>query len=403
MKKSLAALAVLGAFAGSAFAADVTLYGLVDYGFNYTHKDADTTGVDANDQFEMRAGQNSGSRFGLRGTEDLGNGLKVGFVLENGFAADSGALTTSGKIFDRESQAYLEGAFGKVGFGRVGQLASANGTYGLLGRFSPFSSGWGDTIGQRTVMANGYSRMDNMVSYVTPDFVGFKVYAQYSFKNAAAGAGDENKTTADRYYGIGATFDAGNFAAVAIVDSINMAHPGTYANEEELDDPMTVTLGATYDFGVAKLFASGQYFDNVREVGYKNSFAGFKDADGNAFGYGTQTNADKKVYGANMTGYGIAIGASAPVLGGTLAGLIGYMDADNDGGNDKAPYESGFDVKRWNVAVGYSYNLSKRTSLYAGAAYTKDSVKIMNATGTQEVANQDPTSVEVLGGMIHRF
>lgn len=49
MKKSLAALAVLGAFAGSAFAADVTLYGLVDYGFNYTHKDADTTGVDAND------------------------------------------------------------------------------------------------------------------------------------------------------------------------------------------------------------------------------------------------------------------------------------------------------------------------------------------------------------------
>lgn len=72
MKKSLAALAVLGAFAGSAFAADVTLYGLVDYGFNYTHKDADTTGVDANDQFEMRAGQNSGSRFGLRGTEDLG-------------------------------------------------------------------------------------------------------------------------------------------------------------------------------------------------------------------------------------------------------------------------------------------------------------------------------------------
>lgn len=182
-----------------------------------------------------------------------------------------------------------------------------------------------------------------------------------------------------------------------------MAHPGTYANEEELDDPMTVTLGATYDFGVAKLFASGQYFDNVREVGYKNSFAGFKDADGNEFGYGTQTNADKKVYGANMTGYGIAIGASAPVLGGTLAGLIGYMDADNDGGNDKAPYESGFDVKRWNVAVGYSYNLSKRTSLYAGAAYTKDSVKIMNATGTQEVANQDPTSVEVLGGMIHRF
>ena len=64
MKKSLAALAVLGAFAGSAFAADVTLYGLVDYGFNYQHVDADT-GADAQDSFRMMSGQNSGSRFGL--------------------------------------------------------------------------------------------------------------------------------------------------------------------------------------------------------------------------------------------------------------------------------------------------------------------------------------------------
>lgn len=412
MKKSLVALAVLGAFAGSAFAADVTLYGLVDYGFNYTHKDSDVPGADAKDQFEMRAGQNSGSRFGLRGTEDLGNGLKVGFVLENGFAADSGALTTAGKIFDREAHAYVEGAFGKVGFGRLGQLASANGTYGLLGRFSPFSSGWGDTIGQRTVMANGYSRMDNMISYVTPDFAGFKVYAQYSFKNADAGKGDENKTTADRYYAIGATFDAGNFAAVAIVDSINMGKNGTYFNEEALDDPMTVTLGATYDFGVVKLFASGQYFDNVREVGYKGSFRMSKGS--NVWGYGTQVrtldDADKtvKVFGSNMNGFGIAVGASTPVLGGTLSGLVGYMDADNDGGvanTNNTLKENAFDVKRWNVAVGYSYNLSKRTSLYAGAAYTKDAVKVsqVNRTKNAVVADVDPSSIEVLGGMIHRF
>lgn len=49
-KKSLAAVALLGAFAGSAFAADVTLYGVVDEGFLYTHKDADKTGVDAVDK-----------------------------------------------------------------------------------------------------------------------------------------------------------------------------------------------------------------------------------------------------------------------------------------------------------------------------------------------------------------
>lgn len=65
MKKTLASLAVLGAFAGSAVAADVTLYGLVDYGFGYQHTDGDTT-ADANDSFQMKSGQNSGSRFGLK-------------------------------------------------------------------------------------------------------------------------------------------------------------------------------------------------------------------------------------------------------------------------------------------------------------------------------------------------
>ena len=71
-KKSLAAVALLGAFAGSAFAADVTLYGVVDEGFLYTHKDADKTGVDAVDKLELKSGIQAGSRWGLKGTEDLG-------------------------------------------------------------------------------------------------------------------------------------------------------------------------------------------------------------------------------------------------------------------------------------------------------------------------------------------
>ena len=104
MKKTLAALAVMGAFgATSAFAADVTLYGLVDYGFNYQHIDGDQPGVDAADNFKMMSGQNSGSRFGLKGTEDLGNGLKVIFQLENGFNGDDGTFNTDGKLFDRQA------------------------------------------------------------------------------------------------------------------------------------------------------------------------------------------------------------------------------------------------------------------------------------------------------------
>ena len=90
MKKTLAAMAVLSAFAGSAFAADVTVYGVVDLGLNYQHQKVGD--ADATDKLTQYSGQNSGSRFGLKGTEDLGNGYKVGFNLENSFKADDGAF-----------------------------------------------------------------------------------------------------------------------------------------------------------------------------------------------------------------------------------------------------------------------------------------------------------------------
>ena len=81
-KKTIAALAVAGAFgtmaAGAVYAADVTLYGVVDLGLKYSHVDADQSGVDAVDKLEMKSGSQSGSRFGIKGAEDVGNGLKVG-------------------------------------------------------------------------------------------------------------------------------------------------------------------------------------------------------------------------------------------------------------------------------------------------------------------------------------
>lgn len=85
MQKTLAALAVCGAFAGSAMAADVTLYGILDTGVGYSHVDFDGQ-KEKTDNFSMMAGQASGSRWGLKGTEDLGNGLTVGFILESGLS-----------------------------------------------------------------------------------------------------------------------------------------------------------------------------------------------------------------------------------------------------------------------------------------------------------------------------
>lgn len=154
MKKTLAALSVLGAFAGSALAADVTLYGVIDTGLVFQHADADMQGVDTVDTFQMKSGVTAGSRFGLKGTEDLGNGLKIGFVLENGFSSDTGSFTQDNRLFGREAQLNLSGAFGTVAFGRMGSLASGNGTFGLLGSMSPFGTSWGQyAANASTVMA----------------------------------------------------------------------------------------------------------------------------------------------------------------------------------------------------------------------------------------------------------
>lgn len=377
-KKSLAAAAILGAFVGSAFAADVTLYGLVDYGFSYQNK-SPVAGKDT-DSFQMKSGQNSGSRFGLKGEEDLGNGLAVGFVLENGFDADTGALGNGGRLFGRESQAYIKGDFGTVSFGRMGQLVSGNGTYGLFGSaVSPFSTGWGDVGGHSQVMGSSFERFDNMITYKTPDFGGFTVYAQYSFDNnslndknsteAGTQHGSEGKTTVDRYYGIAAQYKAGNLMIVGAVDSMNWAQPE--AGEDNLDDSLSVNLAGTYDFGVAKVYAYGQYFQDYKSAGKVIKFENKGGVDG----------------------YGINLGVDVPAFGGTAKAAVAYGDFEQT-------HNSAMDMKTYQVTLGYTYNLSKRTFFYTAADYIKaDYAKAYEDANKTAVENV----YEVNAGLVHKF
>ena len=382
-KKSLAAVAVLAAFAGSAYAADVTMYGRVDLGLRFTNTDADVAGQDDVSKFEMASGNYTGTRFGIKGEEDLGNGLQVGFVLENGFDADDGSFDGNGddKIFGREAQLNLSGAFGTVSFGRVGQLASANGSFGILGGASPFSGGWQDSVGQKFAFANGFARFDNTVTYVTPEFAGLKVYAQYSFQNSSKEAGTEGKSSVDRYYGVGATYTNNNLYLVGIVDSMNWDSTATGAN---LDDQLAVTLGGAYDFGVAKLYASGQYFDNAKGVGQKRAKVDGTIAEGYDFS-GDLEGAE---------GWGLNVGVGVPVFGGTAKAQVAYMDAESTRDSD-------MNVSRWSLAAGYDYNLSKRTMVYTAAAYTRDDVSEQYQTTTGTGSN--PSTVEVMAGIVHKF
>ena len=103
---AVAALTLPIAFTASA--AQVQIYGLVDEGLSYISKDLDD-GNSSQDSFEVKSGMSVGSRIGIKGEEDLGNGLKVGFILENGFEADSGefAKATSTRLFGREASLYI--------------------------------------------------------------------------------------------------------------------------------------------------------------------------------------------------------------------------------------------------------------------------------------------------------
>ena len=261
MKKTLAAVAVLGAFAGSAIAADVTLYGVVDMGLNYTHVDMDQANVDDVDSFQMKSGQQSGSRWGLKGTEDLGNGLTVGFVLENGFTADDGA-DGGDAMFDRESMLFLEGGFGKLAFGRIGSFNQGQGSFSKIGMLTPFGTSFGDYAAQAGNIFASSTRYANSIVYETPSFAGFQVTAMYSMGNTD-GKGTENESDTDRYYGIAATYENGPAAAYLAVDSTNYKSSGAYMGKD-MNDAWTVTLGGSWDFEVVKAYFGAQYFDEAK-------------------------------------------------------------------------------------------------------------------------------------------
>ncbi|WP_297611852.1 porin [uncultured Sutterella sp.] len=397
MKKTLAALAVLGAFAGTAAAADVTLYGVADLGLNYLH--SETTGKADVDTFSMASGQNSGSRFGLKGTEDLGNGMKVGFVLENGFKADDGTLDQGGRLFGREAIVYVNGAFGTFAMGRTGALAAGTGSYNLL-KYAPFSTGWSKSATRANFWLGDRDRMDNTVTYVTPSFAGFKVSAQYSFNRNGQedSSHNGNERWNDRYAALGASYSAGNFNTALVVDTVLNAYDGKYSNSE---DSLGVSWTADYNFGFVKPFVMAQYGKNENMMGFDvTSFTPDKTAiDGNE----------------GFKGYTLGLGATAPVFGGTLYVQANYLDSESESDVtyekvDAAGNTTGFDSahkyegKNYGFALGYKYPLSKRTSVYGYGSYSQLEVKNTTRQAAGDVTDKDTTKQTEFGfGLVHTF
>ncbi|MBP3438957.1 MAG: porin [Sutterella sp.] len=368
--KTLLAAAVAFTFAGSAAAADVQMYGLINLGMSYVHSDNDQ-GLKT-DKFTMENAQEFGSRWGLRGSEDLGNGTKISFVLESGFEADTGALDSkqNGRLFGRESSISLSGKYGTVSAGLLPIFGSVLGANGLFRAIDPLFGNYCSAIGSGYATASLWTRVNNAVSYKTPTVGGLTGYAMYSFQmDSKNNQGTEGKSSTDRYGSLALRYQAGTFEGIMVADTT------LYGNQQykDADDGYTVTLGGNYTFSNGlKLIAFGQWFDsmllNFRTQGTPGLSIGNK-------------------YGV-VDGWGASIGFNYPVLGGVAKFGLNHREMDNTADTD---------FTRWTVMGAYDYNLSKRTALYAMTGYTQEKVE---KRGEKSVT---PSGYEFCFGILHRF
>lgn len=383
MQKKLIAVAVLGAcVAGSAFAANVDVYGRIDTGLSYVHeKIGDQAGTD---KLSMDSGLSSGSRWGLKGSEVLGNGYQVGFVLESGFSSDTGAIGEEGKLFNREATLRVSGPFGSIYAGRMGRIGSDAGSVGFYaGSVSPFGSGWGKMAGHFAVTANYDTRYSNALAYVSPKVGPVTVYAQYTMGNAT-----ENESGDDRLFSLGAQADFGALQVLGLVEYLNKKSVAstTVYDDSQYDDSYTINLGGSYDFSVAKVFLAGQYFKAAP------NYAGMKANFADEIGQGNEWHY-------SFDGFGVNVGATAPIGAGEFLVSAGYGKGDLNFNTEDAKRSADAYI----IQVGYTYPFSKRTNLYAGAGYMQTSMEnsIINTDGT--TSDKDFKTTQVMFGLLHKF
>ena len=355
MKKSLLALAVLGAFAGAASAqSSVTLYGTVDLAGTYVKNDGSSKRLSL-----TQDGINS-SQLGFRGIEDLGGGLKAGFNLLAGVNADTG--TTNGKFFNRRSTVSLFSGAGELRLGRDYTPTFWNQTI-----FDAFgTNGIGSSTGVRQLYAG--TRQDNAIGYFLPSNIG-GFYGQAMVGAAEGGTSGDRPA---RYVGGRVGFAAGPFDVSGAYSSERMGstYPGYGTGSVGTgnglqvvpvvagDNQKTWNVGGSYDFGFLKLLG---YYDHEATA-----------------------NASEKLF--SLSGV-IPFGQSEVHLGyvrskldrsGIVAGSI----------TSGIPNLSSSKIDQ--LQATYQYNLSKRSAMYATVA------RLDNKQATRGTLGGVPSSATAL-------
>lgn len=369
--KTLWAAALLAGVSCAAQAADsVTLYGLIDAGVGY--EQAKFQGQ-SQSRFGGVDGVSSGSRFGLRGIEDLGDGLRAVFNLEAGFGPMNGQSQQGGRLWGRQATVGLDSdSWGRLEFGRQTNMA-----WKYFNSIDPFTTtystaGIGTTFGSAKTL-----RLDNMVLYQTPDMNGFKAGVGYSFSADDVGVKDEHQT--------GFATGNNNRALTAGIQYLN--GPLNLAIAYDRFNPSNDSIGGKPSARIQAYLIGGAYDFEVVKV----SAAFGQTRDGWFLGQNMGTTPDgmqklgtfKLADGFRANSY--MIGATVPLGRHAIFGSWQRATPNNSSltGDDAA-----FNV----YSLGYTYGFSKRTNLYAYASY-----------GDNYAFQRDARDTAAAVGVRHRF
>jgi GBP family porin len=361
VKKVLLACITGGVLTGAAWAqSTVTMYGVADIAVQASS----FTRPGAGSLTSMNSGHKAGSRWGLRGSEDLGGGFKAIFQLEQGVNFDTGTVGQGGRAFGRQAYVGLDGAMGTLAFGRISTFDG--GAFDMFTEIDPFIAGYGVGNLANTFTAWGGLRVDNAVLLRTPRIAGFQAGAIHSFQaNGQEVAGSAENTRFDH---LGANYRSGDFYAA--IDYSKAKFPAA----KNFDDQKMLYVGATYRFRLVKLHAAygiekGVRSDLLSAVG--------ATADG--------TDAKSWMLGASVP-YG--------PLGSRFFGSFQKRD-----GKTQTIGTTTFDADRKVFALGYDYYLSKRTILHASGGKSKGAGTLAPNRAATDFANKKEFTL----GMTHFF
>lgn len=352
----------------------VTLYGVVEEGIAYTSN----VNSHGDSLVAVNSGVLYGERLGFKGVEDLGNGLRTIFILENGFTSSNGKLGQGGLLFGRQAFVGLDSAhYGTLTFGKqFDSIANlANYGSGLLynGYYTTHMGDFDHLGGERT---------NNSVKYATPSFYGFKVEALYGL------GGQPGSVAQDSTYGIAATYLNGNFSLAAAAMSVKNA---------------TVDLNGSFGIGSFEgvPLAAGKNGALTSTVLQSSSQAIFGVGSSYTIGNATLTAVVTQVDSNNSFAVGQRFG---DIIARFYEASVSYFITPSFmfGVNDTY---TKLQSDRWNTTgAAIHYFLSKRTDVYAVAAYehamgTAQSSDILLAGGVSSSINQMVGRV----GIRHRF